>query len=166
MSLPVEIYAICFGAASVIHAAYAVLAARMMQRTAGRERVEARIGVAIGVTTFFWLFGNFLGALTVFLGLLNTTMFRIALFVRDAALVSFPLLFSYMSLHFPLGPHATVLRKFAGYLRYPLWPWTVLSTAVVATADAGFVVPFKAPKIVIMATLHIMLLYFVIFMLT
>jgi hypothetical protein len=165
-SLPVEIYVICFGTASVIHAAYVVLAARMMRRVTGWERVEARMGVATGVMTFFWLFGNFLEAFTISLGLLNTALFRISSFIRDGALVSFPLLFSYICLQFPLGPRANRLRQLAAYLRFPLWPWTVLAAAVMAAADAGFHLPLEAPRVVGMATLHIMLLYFVVFTLT
>jgi signal transduction histidine kinase len=163
--LPSELYLICFATASVIHGAQTVLSAKLLQHRTGYDRVGAKDGIALGVTTFFWQFGNFLMAFVWSLGLVETSVpFRIGSFVREAALVCFPLLFSYLSLHLPPGsPSASSWQRVGAYLRYFLWPWTVLSIGVVAASESGITVPVLRPEVAILTTLHFMLLYFVIF---
>jgi signal transduction histidine kinase len=166
--LPLELYLICFGAASVIHAAQTVLSAKLLQHRTGYDRVGAKDGVALGITTFFWQFGNFLMAFFSSLDFVETSLpFRTSSFVREAALVSFPLLFSYLSLHLPPGsPSANSWQRVGGYLRYFLWPWTVMSIGVMAVSEAGVTVLGVWPYVIAITTLHLMLLYFVIFTIT
>jgi signal transduction histidine kinase len=168
MTLPLEIYLICFAAASVIHAAQAVLAAKLMWHRTGSDRVEAREGVTLGVTTFFWQFGNLATVLAISLGFDGTTvLFRVSSFIREGSLVCFPLLFSYLSVCYPPALRKEkALRLFGGYLRYALWPWTLVCLISLAAANVGFKVPVFSPGIAVSATLHIMLLYFVLFTVT
>jgi signal transduction histidine kinase len=162
LPLPIEIYLICFAAGSVIHGAQAVLAAKLM-RHSGFDRVDARNGAALGVAPFFWQFGNFLVMLLVSLGFVESSaLFRLASFIREGALISFPLLFSYLAFHVPPSPgNRNPLYRFVQYLRYALWLWTLLGLAIMAAALGGFDVPILTPDFVLLATLHLMLLYFV-----
>jgi signal transduction histidine kinase len=166
--LPLELYLTCFGAASVIHGAQTVLSAKLLRHRTGSDRVGAKDGVALGITTFFWQFGNFLMAFFSSLDFVETSFpFRTSSFVREASLVSFPLLFSYLSLHLPPGsPSASSWQRVGGYLRYFLWPWTVLSIGVMAVSEAGVTVLGVWPYVIAITTLHLMLLYFVIFTIT
>ena len=168
MKLPLEIYLICFAAGSVIHAAQAVLAAKLMWGRTGADRVEAREGVALGVMTFFWQFGNFATIFAASLGFDGTTaLFRVSSFIREGTLVCFPLLFSYLSVCYPPAlRNEKALRLFSGYLRYALWPWTLLCLVSLAAANVGFKVPVFSPDIVVFTTLHLMRLYFVLFTVT
>src|SRR5262249_44034262 len=113
-------------------------------------------------------FGNFLMAFVSSLDFVETSIpFRVSSFVREAALVCFPLLFSYLSLHLPPGSAgASSWQRAGAYLRYFLWPWTVLSIGIMAASEAGVTVPVVRPYIVVLTTLHFMLLYFVIFTIT
>jgi hypothetical protein len=166
MPLRFEIYLICFGAASVIHAAQTILVARMMKHAPPEARFAAFDGVMIGIATFLWQFGNFLSTLVLSLGVSDTSLaFQFSDFVRDSSLVCFPLVFSYMCLHLPPHTHRT-FRNFGGGLRYVLWPWTVFAIAVQAAVHSGVRVPFHLGLLVILITLHIMLLFFVIFTIT
>jgi two-component sensor histidine kinase len=164
-----EVYLICFGAGAVIHGAQAILAARLLRHSAGTQRLDAvRDGVMLGLTTFFWQFGNFLVVFVSSLGFESTSpLFRTSNFVRDGALTSFPLLFSYLSVHLPPGGNSrssgSAIGRFGKRLRYVLWPWTVSSLAIVAAATAGLNVPRVWPNVVMFVTLHLMLLYFVLF---
>src|SRR5690348_7100258 len=95
--VPIEIYLVCFGAASVIHAAQVFLSAKMTQLSSDSDRVEALDSIAIGALCFFWQFGNFLRVLAMANGFVWTTVpYQIASSIRDAALMCFPLLFSYV----------------------------------------------------------------------
>jgi hypothetical protein len=165
--VPIEIYLVCFGAASMIHAAQVFLSAKLMQLSSNeRDRIGAQDSVAIGTVCFFWQFGNFLAMLARFSGFAwPAAPYQIAAITRDTALMCFPLLFSYVSLHLPVGLRSGV-RDFGARLRFFLWPWTVLAVALTAVVDAGFQVPQLWPKTVSMATLHLMLLYFIIFTVT
>src|SRR5262245_9030964 len=159
--LPLELYLICFGAASVIHGAQTVLSAKLLRHRTGSDRVGAKDGVALGVTTFFWQFGNFLMTLFSSLDFVETSLpFRTTSFVRDAALVSFPLLFSYLSLHLPPGSSsASSWQRVGGYLRYFLWPWTVSSIGIMAVSEAGVTVLGVWPYVIAITTLNLMLMF-------
>jgi signal transduction histidine kinase len=153
-----DLYLICFAAGSVIHGAQTVLAAKLQRHRTGHDRVDARDFIAIGITTFFWQFGNFLAVLA------STP---VANFMRDGALVCFPLLFSTMCLHIPDDVlRSRTLLGIGRYLRYPLWPWTALALTIMVAADAGVRFPILGPNLVAQVTLYIMLFYFVIFAVT
>src|SRR5205809_8304 len=116
---------ICFAAGSVIHGTQTVLAAKL-RRQAGCDPSAAIDGMVIGVTTFFWQFGNFLLVFFSTPDFQGTgVVFRIGQVIRDAALVCFPLLFSYMCLHihFEVAPASRRLLALGSALRFPLWPW-------------------------------------------
>src|SRR5439155_3568493 len=167
LPLPIEIYLICFGAGSVIHAAQALLVEKLRRHRSSCDRVDATNGLAIALTTFFREFGNFLVVFAASAGFgENTGVFRLANFVRDGSLVCFRLLFSYVRLHVPNGTRRSSLPDWYRYLRYLLWPWTVFGLAIMAATSAGFDIPTALPKIVGLTTLHMMLLYFVIFTVT
>src|SRR5262249_7967802 len=144
-----------------------VLAAKLHQQELGKQRLAALDGVAIGLTCFVWQFGNFLAAVFSAADFRPTSNYFFASqFIRNVALVCFPLLFSYMCLHFhyDVPDHRTrVLIGIGRSLRFPLWPWTIWAVAVVAAENIGSrMAPFSA-DIMIFVTLHIMLLYFIIF---
>jgi signal transduction histidine kinase len=158
---------ICFAAASVIHAIQTVLAAKLHQQELGKQRLAALDGVAIGLTCFVWQFGNFLAGVFSAANFRPTSnYFFAAQFIRNGALVCFPLLFSYMCLHFhyDVPDHRTrVLIGIGRSLRFPLWPWTIWAIAVVAAGNLGRSLPGLSADMMIFVTLHIMLLYFIIF---
>src|SRR2546426_3325365 len=94
-----QLLLICFGAASVIHGAQTVLVAKLWRHQVGKDRHNAFEGLTIGVLAFLWQFGNFCAALVYTLGFTQTSaFFRAADFVREGALVTFPLVFSYICL--------------------------------------------------------------------
>jgi len=167
-----DLYLICFGAAAAVHAAQTVLAATWRRRRTGSARVEAVDGIALGLTAFFWQFGNF------FVVLLSTlsfdgipagsgVLFRIGNFFRDGSLVCFPLLFSFMCLHIPDDVRGTLsLLSIGRYLWYPLWPWTALALSTMAFADAGFRFSVINPGLAAQITLYVMLFYFIVFTVT
>jgi signal transduction histidine kinase len=164
--VPIEIYLVCFGAASVIHAAQVFLSSKLLQLRSECDRVGAQVSIAIGVLCFFWQFGNFLAMLALSAGFVSTTFpFQIAQVVRDASLMCFPLLFSYVCLHLPPELRSSI-RNFGASLRFLLWPWSVFAVALMAVVDVGFPLPWLWPKAVGMATLHLMLLYFIILTVT
>jgi Histidine kinase/Histidine kinase-, DNA gyrase B-, and HSP90-like ATPase len=161
-----DFFLICFAAAAVIHGVQTVLAAKLLRGRTGREYVEARDGVVIGLTTFAWQFGNFVFGLS--LDASGTVQpdrlsFTAGNLLRDGSLVCFPLLFASMSLIPDLGavPHS-VIRIGRG-LRYPLWPWTVFAVATMIGGNLGFPIRILSPNVVAETTLYIMLLYFVMF---
>ncbi len=149
----------------MIHGAQAILAARLMQGRTGHGRISARDGVALGVTTFFWQFGNFCTVLVASLGFAQESgLFRAGLFIREAALSCFPLLFSYLSWYLTSGGDGgNAIRRVNKVLRHALWPWTILCLLLFAGRAVGFSVPRSWPNIATFVTLHLMLLYFVTF---
>jgi signal transduction histidine kinase len=58
-----------------------------------------------------------------------------------------------------------ILTLFGQYLRFPLWPWTVVALMTMVAGNAGLRPPirFLSPNLTAMLTLHIMLVYFIIF---
>jgi signal transduction histidine kinase len=157
---------ICFAAASVIHAIQTVLAAKLHQQELGKQRLAALDGVAIGLTCFVWQSGNFLAGVFSAANFTPTSnYFFAAQFIRSGALVCFPLLFSYMCLHFHYDVPDHRIRVLIGIgrsLRFPLWPWTIWAVAVVAADAFGRPLPGLSADRTNFVTLHIMLLYFVI----
>jgi signal transduction histidine kinase len=157
---------ICFAAASVIHGIQTVLAAKLHQQELGKQRLAALDGVAIGLTCFVWQFGNFLAGMFSSPDFSATSaLYYVAQFIRNGALVCFPLLFSYMCLHFhyDVPDHRSrTLIALGRSLRFPLWPWTIWAVFVVAAENAGRPLPLFSADTVVFITLHIMLLYFVI----
>jgi len=161
--VPIEVYLICFGAGSAIHAAQLILAARLLRQRQETHGAGAD-SLIIVLGSFFWQFGNFFELLAVDLGYSQISLpYRIGDFIRNGSLICFPLIFSYMSL-VPQSRH--FLSRFGRYLRYPLWPWTILSFAVTFAAAVGVAVPASWTGFVLLATLHLMLMYFVIFTIT
>jgi hypothetical protein len=159
-----DVSLICFAAGSLIHAAQTVLVAKLWRHTSGAERVEALDGIAIGVLTFLWQFGNFVAVFVQGIGLRDTSLHRLADFTRNGALIAFPLLFSYICFHIYTQKYWTSpIIRFAGVLRYLLIPWTVAAITTLGAAEFGFWVGFMQPVLVAQATLHLMLVYFVIF---
>jgi hypothetical protein len=143
---------ICFGAASVIHGTQTALATTLHRRQMGERRVMALDGVAIGVVCFFWQFGNFFDFLAVVFSTGSplgpnfrsaSNLFNVAQFIRDASLVCFPLLFSYMCLHlsYDIPQRTRRLVAAGGSLRFLLWPWTLAAVAVMAAANMGVTIP-------------------------
>ena len=163
MNLTREIYLICFGAASVIHAAQAILCANWLRSRVGDERKEALDGVALGLATFFWQFGNFMAVFVLWQGFAQSGVaFRLSNFIREGALVCFPLLFTYLSLHVAPGQDCeSSFERGLRNSRYVLWPWTVLALGTQALSTAGIRIPRLRPDVTVYATLHLMLLYFV-----
>src|SRR5262245_29061101 len=136
--VPIEIYLICFGAGSAIHAAQVILAARLLRQ---RQETHGAGGdsLIIVLGSFFWQFGNFFELLAVDLGYSHVSFpYRLGDLIRNGSLICFPLIFSYMSL-VPRSRH--FLSRFGRSLRYPLWPWTILSVAVTFAAALGVAVP-------------------------
>src|SRR5262249_17963615 len=129
-----DIYLICFAAGAVIHAVQTVLVANLSRNRTGFDRGEAVVVIANGVGFFFWQFGEFA---PVLVSTLNEGVpsgssfyFRAANFMRDGSLVCFPLLLSYICLHIPKDvPRARPWLLLGQYLRFPLWPWTVITLA-------------------------------------
>src|SRR5262245_33179324 len=157
---------ICFAAASVIHAIQTVLAAKLHQQELGKQRLAALDGIAIGTLCFVWQFGNFLaGIFSASDFSAASNYFFAAQFIRNGALVCFPLLFSYMCLHFHLDVPDHRSRVWIGLgrsLRFLLWPWTIWAVAIVAAENLGRPLPIHSAGLTTPRTLHIMLLYFVI----
>src|SRR5262245_40576252 len=163
LPVPIEVYLICFGAGSAIHAAQVILQARFL-----RQRPETHgaggDSLVIVLGSFFWQFGNFFELLAVDLGYAKTSIaYQLGDLMRNGSLVCFPLIFSYMSL---IPPSSHFLSRIGRYLRYPLWPWTILSLVVTFAAAAGVAVPASWTGLVFLVTLHMMLVYFVIFTIT
>src|SRR5262245_39563256 len=159
-----DIYLVCFGAGTIIHAVQTALSAKLSRHRVGLDHVEAVDGIALGLTAFFWQFGNFLRALSIPDS--SSNLFQCGNYIRDGSLVCFPLLFSYMCLHIPKDVRrGRSLLLFGQYLRFLLWPWTALALLTMVAGDAGFryPIPFLSPNLTAMLTLHIMLVYFVIF---
>src|SRR5690349_19647250 len=132
-----ELQLICFAAGAVSHGVQSALTAKVWWEARRADRVAPSCSVtnpkavlaaqeclAICVVTFFWPFGNFLKILS------SNRLW----FVSTAALLSFPLLFSYV-MGPPNGSSRIVrgLVRIARFLRYPLWIWTIA---------AMFLVPF------------------------
>jgi len=165
MDFPIELAVLCFAAGSVIHAAYVILAAKMKGHAGECDPASMRDGIYIGVTTFFWQFGNLLMFLGRSLGFTQDTLgYRISFFIREAALICFPLLFSYMSLHAPPEALKTnIMSRVGAWLRYPLWVWTVAGVAVIGARAAGIDAPILSMDVLSFTTLHLMLLYFIVF---
>src|SRR5215831_452828 len=125
-----DFYLICFGAAASIHGVQTMLAARLLNGRTGQERHVALNGVAIGLVTFVWQFGNFLailGATTVELtqgvSAGSSVVFAVGSVLRYCSLVCFPLLFAFMTAILP--EHGVLSRRLLGigrWLRYPLLP--------------------------------------------
>lgn len=156
-----DLFLICFAAASVIHGVQTVLSAKLLRVRMLPDRIASLDGIAIGVSTFCWQFGNFLS----FLAWPRT--FQLGQFTRDGALACFPLVFSYICLHLPeRGPRTRFLIVLGRLLRYPLWPWTIVSIIMIGLADGGFRESVFWPDGSAYITLHIMLVYFVIFTVT
>src|SRR5262249_5075889 len=123
-------------------------------------------GSALWLTTFFWQFGNFLLILAIKNGVAQTSaFFRSADFVREAALMCFPLLFGSLSFwQAPTQINRNPFGRLGRNLRYVLWPWTIIAVLILAASSAGAQLPsWAAPTILTFITLHLMLLYFVLF---
>jgi hypothetical protein len=165
-----DFYLICFGAAASIHGVQTLLAARLLHGRTGRERQVALNGIAIGVVTFAWQFGNFSAILTaatvdmvhgIYAG--ESLAFRIANTLRDCSLVCFPLLFAFMSGIIPEhGVISSRLLGLARWLRYPLMPWTALALFVMLAAGFQWPVPCRA-DLIAQITLFVMLGFFLMF---
>src|SRR4051812_21227131 len=123
LPVPIEIYLVCFAAGSIIHGILAVLAAKLMRDPSGFNRADARDGLALALTTFFWQFGNFIAMFAASLRLGETNvLFLTGQFIRGGALVSFPLLFSYIGLdQAPEWRTDNTPSTLSRYLRYALW---------------------------------------------
>jgi signal transduction histidine kinase len=162
---------ICFAAASVIHASQTVLAARLRREGSGPARGVTIEGIALGELAFLWQFGNFLLALAAsdnFDGPRSgwNGLFWTANLLRDIIIVPFPLLFSYICMHV-LDGSGTVVRlllRVSQTLRYLLWPLTGVGLVAMVAGDIGFPIPFISGDLVGQITLHVMLFYFVVFM--
>src|SRR5262249_9133011 len=93
-----------------------------------------------------------------------TPLHRVADFTRNGALIAFPLLFSYICFHIYTQKYwISPMIRFAGLLRYLLIPWTFAAVTALGAAELGGWVGFMQPTLVGQATLHLMLMYFVIF---
>jgi signal transduction histidine kinase len=165
------LYLVCFATGTVIHAAFTVLVVKLWRERQGPEYGntygDIREGVAVSIVTFLWQFGNFIVVLSLSAGYGESSLpFQTGLFIRDAVLVSFPLLFSYMCLHFQAdGTAGRRLLEFAGLLRYPLWPWTIFVIVSLLLPYVGFSAVWMGelaglPEFI---SLHLMLMYFAVF---
>jgi signal transduction histidine kinase len=166
--LPIEIYLLCFGAGSVIHGVQTILAAKLMRHPSGHHGASVISGISIGPIPFFWQFGNFAGGALASLGFpAESGWFAGAQFVREAALVCFPLLFARVCLDLPHSPSdRNYLRAIGAYFRYPLWLWTILGIGVTSASALGKQLPGLNGNFVSLVTLYIMLFYFVIYTVT
>src|SRR5438034_10700820 len=145
-----QLYLICFAAGAVIHGAQTVLVAKLWRRTAGVDRSNALQGVAIGLLSFLWQFGNFATHAVA----ANAPQ-RIADFVRSGSLIAFPLLFSYICAHFRSKARGGwPLVRFGKLLGYPLLPWTALAIATLGADELGLPPLLVRPDFVAYATLH------------
>jgi two-component sensor histidine kinase len=161
-----DFFLICFAAAAVIHGVQTVLAAKLLRSRTGRECFEAWDGVAIGLTTFAWQFGNFIFGLSIdAAGTVHPDrlFFTLGNLFKDSSLVCFPLLFSLVSLIPDVGAVPRFIIRLGRALRYPLWPWTVFAVATIVAADLGHPLGILSPAIVAQTTLYLMLGYFVAF---
>jgi hypothetical protein len=78
----------------VIDAAETVLAVRILRGRTGRDRELILDGVCLGVNTFLFQLGNLLCSFALSLGYpVSGAAFQVSAFIRDAALICFPLLF-------------------------------------------------------------------------
>jgi hypothetical protein len=163
--IPYQLYLICFATGTVIHGAQTVLVAKLWRHTTGIDRSHARQALAIGIVTFLWQFGNFFRGFVWALGFPETAfLFRTSGVIFNGALVGFPLLFSSMCNHLKID--STTGRSLAllgRYLRFPLLPWTAFALVSVIRAEWGLPPVLLSANVVAMTTLHLMLLYFVIF---
>ncbi len=159
-----QLFLICFAAGSVIHGVQTVLVAKRWRHTTGIDHRYVRQATAIGIITFFWQFGNFLRELLGAIGFPETAfLFRTSGVIFNGALVCFPLLFSSMCKHIEIvSTGARPLIRFAGYLRYPLWPWTAFAFVSVVRAEWDLPPILLSMNLVALTTLHLMLLYFLI----
>src|SRR5262245_40852801 len=104
MKAPLEIYLICFAVGSVIHGVQTVLIACLIRERAEQDRLIARNSITLGVATFLWQFGNFITVAGLSVGPADSNVaVRVGIFIREFALVCFPLVFCYLSLHVPAG---------------------------------------------------------------
>ncbi|HYR90207.1 MAG TPA: histidine kinase [Terriglobia bacterium] len=159
-----QLYLICFAAGAVIHGVQTVLVAKRWRHTTGIDHSYVRQATAIGIVTFFWQFGNFLHVFLSTVGFPETAfLFRASGVIFNGALVAFPALFGSMCNNIQNGRiGASPLIRFGRYLRYPLWPWTAFAFVAVVRAEWDLPPVLLSMSFVSMATLHLMLLYFVI----
>jgi signal transduction histidine kinase len=163
-----QLHLICFATGSVIHGTQTALVAKRWRQTTGENRSDALEGLAIGVTTFLWQFGNFFTEFVSTVGFTETTFLHsTGDFIRTGSLICFPLLFSSMCGHvrtdLPAGRSLVFLGRL---LRYPLWLWTPLAIVSVFALEAGFSIRPVDPNRAVQITLHLMLVYFLIFTVT
>src|SRR5262245_9058374 len=166
-----DIALICFAAASVIHGSQTVLVAKLRRERRGPTRRETIAGIAVWGAAFLWQFGNFLLALAAtpqFDGPADGwhTVFWTANLVRDVALATFPLLFSYICSQIPTdgSKSARLLQRLGRTLRYVLWPLTGVAVVAMVAADTDLPLPFLSGDLAGWVILHVMLFYFLIFM--
>lgn len=160
-----QLHLICFGSGAVIHAAQTALVAKRVRHTSGLARTAAREGLAIGLVAFFWQFGNFFREFVETIGFGRaTSLWNLGNSMSFVALLSFPLIFSYMvnDVEGASGLPRLILR-FSRTLRYPLWPWTIF--VVVGDLAAAY---FRTPALIDLnfaaqLTLNMMLFFFLVF---
>ncbi len=161
-----QLFVICFGAGTVIHAILVVLVLKLRVPESDPKYSAFLHGLSIGLITFLWQFGNFLVALVwATTGQPASPVAVAGNFIRDCSLICFPLLFSYMCVFgFEIeGGRGSRLLALGARLKYPLWVWTVMGVGVMTAVNAGMDVRFINPNVVSQATLYIMLFYFGLF---
>src|SRR5262245_38755165 len=141
-----DIALICFAAASVIHGAQTVLAARLVRMHPDRRNMTEIVG---DIAAFLWQFGSFVFVLALMPALDGPrpgwqTVLRAGNLLRESILVTFPLLFSYLCLQIPPGDTSAsrLLLKLAQSMRYLLLPPTAVALVTVMAANIGLPLPF------------------------
>ncbi len=158
-----QAHLIAFAAGSVIHGVQSILVLKLRgQRTIpGREVQE---GIAICGLAFFWQFGNLWRELALTFHYSNgSALYEIGNVTRATVLLGFPLLFSYTIASIPSESRiARALIKTGGWLRYPLMAFLAISLVSIAAIYVKRVPPID-PDNAELATLNIMLFYFMLF---
>jgi signal transduction histidine kinase len=129
------------------------LVARHWRGVDPAARQQAALGFFMGGIAFFWQFGNLTGEFEVMAGIDS----QIGEIIAYTALISFPLLFSYMTQSECRARPVQVIAHIGRVLRYFLWPWTVVAFVSGAT---DFPLDSNHAREM---TLQIMLFFFVLF---
>ena len=159
-----QFHLVGFGAACVIHGTQAVLVWKLWRRTMGANQDEVREGIALCALTFFFQFGNLWRELGITYHYPDeSAVIMLGYFIEDVALLSFPLLFSYMCRSIRTDSQfVLVLTRIGSLLRFPLWVLVPVGVAFVAVHCLGRR-PVVDIDMIVSITLNIMLYYFIVF---
>ncbi len=159
-----QTHLVAFAAGSAIHGIQSVLVWKLWRHTAGAHRPEAKEGFAICLLAFLWQAGNLWREMAITLGYSEDTVaLKSGVIVQSLALLSFPVLFSYLVPEcWSAGRAARVLAKAARGLRYPLWLFASVSALSIVLYEFGMRTPVD-PDWSLHLTMNVMLFYFVTF---